>query len=172
MWYALAILSFVLLIIFWTKRNAVWGGFSFGIFIGFIISIIFAIIGKGFQLSVIVKGAIIGVMSGFISELIMKLSTRKLKRVSKSNKMPPMSNRLPNDGQFINEEDSRKLFTLLQGRITLHEVDFILQRTRNLFSITKDKSEERITWSIVKRADGKLTHDEAKIIYAFIIKNN
>lgn len=168
MWYALAILSFILMIVNWKKRNAVWGGLSFGIIVGLIISIVILIIGNGFQLGFIAKGAIIGVMIGFISELLMKLGNRKQKLLSKSNKMPPMSSILPNDDKLVYEEESRMLYALLRERITLHEVDFILHRTRILLSIAKDKSEERVTWSIVKRADGKLTHDDAKIIYSFI----
>jgi hypothetical protein len=111
----------------------------------------------------------------FENALMMKISEKiqkKSKLSSKSIRTRKNSFISDYEGKLIYEEESKILHSQLKHKITLHEVDFLLNRTRILLKITKDKSEERITWSIVKRADGKLTHDDAKIIYDFIIQNN
>lgn len=73
-WTILGVLTLVLLIIFWAKRNAVWGGFTTGIIIGFIITLFFAFKGDGFNWYIIGKGAISGAMVGFVAELLGKVS--------------------------------------------------------------------------------------------------
>ena len=73
-WVILGIVAVVLLIAFWWSRNAVWGGLTLGIIIGFIIAIIFVFKGSGFDWSIVGKSAIIGTLLGFMAELLGKLS--------------------------------------------------------------------------------------------------
>ena len=73
-WTILGIITIVLLIIFWRKRNAVWGGLTIGIIIGFIFTIFYLFQGSGFDWFIIGKGAILGTMIGFITELLGKIS--------------------------------------------------------------------------------------------------
>jgi hypothetical protein len=70
MWTALAIISGVLLVIFWRSRNAVWGGLTLGIIIGLVIAGVYAFGGHGFQWFTVGKGAIIGVLAGVGAELL------------------------------------------------------------------------------------------------------
>ncbi len=74
LWPILGVLTIILLIIFWRKKNAVWGGFTLGIIIGLIIAILYLFKGKGFDLFIIGKGAILGTMIGFVAELLGKIS--------------------------------------------------------------------------------------------------
>jgi len=73
-WVILGIVAVVLLIAFRQRQNAVWGGLTLGIIIGFIIAIIFVFKGSGFDWLIIGKSAIIGTMLGFVAELLGKLS--------------------------------------------------------------------------------------------------
>ena len=74
LWPIFGILTIILLIIFWRKINAVWGGFTLGIIVGLIIAIIYLFRGKGFDWFVIGKSAILGAMIGFVAELLGKIS--------------------------------------------------------------------------------------------------
>ena len=75
-WKILGVIAIILLILFWKKRNAVWGG----LFGGAIIGLIIAFIVKGpFDWYIIVKSATIGVFIGVFAELLGKLSD-KLRR--------------------------------------------------------------------------------------------
>ena len=73
-WTILGIITIILLIIFWRKRNAVWGGLTIGIVIGFIIAIFYLFKGSGFNWFIIGKSAVLGTMAGFIAELLGKIS--------------------------------------------------------------------------------------------------
>ncbi|MCK4454126.1 hypothetical protein KAU51_02150 [Candidatus Parcubacteria bacterium] len=73
-WTILGIITIVLLIIFWRKRNAVWGGLTIGIIIGFIFTVFYLFQGSGFDWFVIGKGAILGTILGFMAELLWKAS--------------------------------------------------------------------------------------------------
>ena len=69
-WEIFGIITVVLLIIYWRKRNAVWGGFTIGIIIGLIVSIFYLFQGNGFDWLIISKGAILGAMIGFVAKLL------------------------------------------------------------------------------------------------------
>jgi Na+/proline symporter len=73
-WTILGIITIVLLILFWRKRNAVWGGLTIGIIIGIIVALFYLFKGNGFNWFVIGKGAIAGTMLGFVAELLGKIS--------------------------------------------------------------------------------------------------
>ena len=73
-WLILGIVAAGLLITYWQKQNAVWGGLTLGVIIGFIIAIIFVFKGSGFDWLIIGKSTIIGTLLGFIAELLGKLS--------------------------------------------------------------------------------------------------
>jgi len=69
-WEIFGIITVALLIIYWRKRNAVWGGFAIGVIVGLIVSIFYLFQGSGFDWLVISKGAILGAMIGFVAELL------------------------------------------------------------------------------------------------------
>jgi presenilin-like A22 family membrane protease len=71
-WKILGIISVVLLLVFWKKRSAVWGGLFSGAIVGLIVAIYFVIRGRGFDWLIIGKGAIVGTLLGFIAELLGK----------------------------------------------------------------------------------------------------
>jgi len=73
-WVILGIISVVLLMFFGRTRNAVWGGLTLGIIIGFIIIVVFVFKGNGFDWFIIAKSAIVGTILGFIVELLGKAS--------------------------------------------------------------------------------------------------
>jgi Na+/proline symporter len=73
-WVSSGIFAVVLLIIFWHRRNAVWGGLTLGAIVGSIIIIFSALRESGFNWYVIGKFAIVGTLLGFIAELLGKLS--------------------------------------------------------------------------------------------------
>ena len=73
-WLILGILTLILLIASWRKRSAVWGGFTGGIILGFLVELFFVLKGRGFDWSIIGKGAIAGTMLGFIAEILGKIS--------------------------------------------------------------------------------------------------
>ncbi len=77
MWMALGIISVICLIIFWFSRNAVWGGATIGVIIGFILSTLSAIRGNHFHWSMISKAAIVGCLIGVATELFCKITNRK-----------------------------------------------------------------------------------------------
>ena len=69
-WTILGTIAIILLVIFWRKRNAVWGGLTIGTAIGFIVAIVYLFKGSGFSWSIIGKGAVSGTMAGFVAELL------------------------------------------------------------------------------------------------------
>jgi len=73
-WKILGIITIVLLIIYWKKRNAVWGGLTIGIILGLIIAIFYLFKESGFSWFIIGKGAILGTTIGFVAELLGKAS--------------------------------------------------------------------------------------------------
>lgn len=78
-WTVLSILVVVLLIKYFGKRNAVWGGFTMGTIIGFIISLFYIFKGDGFIWTIIGKGSVIGSLAGFMTELLGKISNKEKK---------------------------------------------------------------------------------------------
>jgi len=74
-WKILGIITVVLLVVFFRHvQNAVWGGLTIGIIIGFLVAIFFVFKGNGFDWSIIIKGAILGTLTGFIAELLGRVS--------------------------------------------------------------------------------------------------
>jgi len=73
-WIILGAIAVILLLIFWRKRNAVWGGLTLGIVIGIIISIFFFFKESVFNCYIIVKGAISGALLGFGAEMLGEVS--------------------------------------------------------------------------------------------------
>ncbi|MDD5146868.1 MAG: hypothetical protein PHN39_03990 [Candidatus Pacebacteria bacterium] len=73
-WLFFGVLAIILLGVFWNRRNALWGGLTLGIVVGFIIAIVFYFKGNGFDWSMIGKVAIAGTLLGFIAELLGKAS--------------------------------------------------------------------------------------------------
>jgi hypothetical protein len=70
-WTILGLISAVMLVItFFKANNAVWGGLTISIVLGFILGLIYMLLGKGFDWSFIYKAAIIGIIIGFLSELL------------------------------------------------------------------------------------------------------
>lgn len=69
-WIILGLVSIALLMVYWRKRNAVWGGLTAGVIVGLIIAIIYFIKGSGFIWVIIGKSAILGVLAGFFAELL------------------------------------------------------------------------------------------------------
>ncbi len=69
-WTILGIATPILLVVYWRRRNAVWGGFTIGIIVGLVIALFF----PGFDWYVVGKSAISGTIVGFGAELLGKLS--------------------------------------------------------------------------------------------------
>ena len=80
-WKILGAISVILLIIFWRKRNAVWGGLTLGVITGFIAAVYFFLWGSGFDRYLIGKFAVVGTLLGSIAELLGKVSDHLKKRV-------------------------------------------------------------------------------------------
>jgi len=76
MWTILLIIAIISLVVFHSGRNAVWGGLTIGVFIGFIIALISFFRGNGFQWSLIGKSMIVAALIGLVAELLGKLSGR------------------------------------------------------------------------------------------------
>lgn len=76
MWIVLAVVAGLSLIVFWTGKNAVWGGMSIGLVVGLIIALVYAISGSGFHWTIIGKGAVIGTLAGLVSELVWRVANR------------------------------------------------------------------------------------------------
>jgi Na+/proline symporter len=72
MWTIFSAIAIILLVIFWFagRRNAIYGGLTLGVTIGLIINIFFILKGGNFNWYVVEKGAILGIIVGFIAELI------------------------------------------------------------------------------------------------------
>ncbi len=63
-WIILGIVSTILLVVYFRRgRNAVWGGFTAGAIIGFIV-----VLFSGFNWYIVEKGVILGTMIGFTAE--------------------------------------------------------------------------------------------------------
>lgn len=73
-WLILVILAVILLIAYWRKKSAVWGGFTLGIILGSLVALYFIAKGNGFDWTIIGKGAIAGTLLGFIMDLTGKIS--------------------------------------------------------------------------------------------------
>ena len=70
------IVSIILLAVYFRRgRNALWGGLTAGVIIGFIIALF-----SGFNWYIVGKGAISGTMVGFVTELLGTLSDYLKKR--------------------------------------------------------------------------------------------
>ena len=82
MWKIIGVIAVILLIINFRKgQNSVWGGISLGAIVGFIITVILAFMGKGFNWFVILKAVIVGTIIGFLADLlgeVPKLFKRRL----------------------------------------------------------------------------------------------
>jgi len=79
-WTILGVITIILLIIFWNKKGAVWGGLTIGVIVGFIVVIFYLLKGNGFNWAFIGKGAVLGTIAGFFSELLGKISNSIKKR--------------------------------------------------------------------------------------------
>lgn len=75
-WTIFGAVAVVLLIIFWRKRNAIWGGLTAGIIIGLIVALFYLLKGNIFDWFILGKGAIVGAILGFIAELLGKISDK------------------------------------------------------------------------------------------------
>lgn len=74
MWKVLGVIAAILLIINFRKgQNSVWGGLSLGVIVGLIIAIVLAFMGKGFNWFVILKTITIGIIVGFLADLLGKV---------------------------------------------------------------------------------------------------
>jgi len=80
-WGILSIISFIGLIVFWRKGNAVWGGLTIGVIIGLIIAIVYFFKGNGFSWTIISKGLVVGVLIGIVAQLLGIISD-KLKNIN------------------------------------------------------------------------------------------
>ena len=70
-WIILGIATLILLIVYWRKRSAVWGGFTAGLIIGLIVTFF-----SGFDWYIVGKGAVSGTIVGFGAELLGKVSDK------------------------------------------------------------------------------------------------
>lgn len=68
-WTILEILTVILLIAYRHNRNAVWGGLTIGVIVGFIVAIF-----SSFELTNIIKVGVAGTLIGFVAELLGMLS--------------------------------------------------------------------------------------------------
>ena len=75
-WIILGIITVIMLLGFWRKRNAAWGGLTLGVIIGAIIVALLFFKGNGFSWHTIGKGAIVGALLGFGAEMLGKISDR------------------------------------------------------------------------------------------------
>jgi chemotaxis regulatin CheY-phosphate phosphatase CheZ len=73
----------------------------------------------------------------------------------------------PGGSQQI-EEESAQLHALLRGRLSEAEARELLTKTKTLLVVVKDKSETSILQIIEARTSGKLTRDEARLVYQFL----
>lgn len=69
-WIILGIATLAPLAFYWNRRNAVWGGFTAGVIIGFVVAIFFVFKGSGFNWYIVGKIAVVGVALGFAAELL------------------------------------------------------------------------------------------------------
>jgi len=66
------------------------------------------------------------------------------------------------------EEETAQLHALLRGRLTKKEAGHLLQHTKFLLVLDGDKSEARVTASILVSTNGKLSQHEAHLVYVFL----
>jgi hypothetical protein len=66
------------------------------------------------------------------------------------------------------EEEARRLQAVLGGRLDYEETVLLLARTKTLLVIGADKSEERITKFAVAATGGRLTEEEARLVFRSI----
>ena len=66
------------------------------------------------------------------------------------------------------QEESEALYALLRGKLSKSESKSLLTRTKSLMVIAEDKSQARITRSILNKTGGKLTPREAELAYQFL----
>lgn len=72
-WIILGIISILLLVFYYNKKNAVWGGLVIGIILGLITAIIMYFQGSGFNWSIIGKFVVVCTLIGFGAELLGKI---------------------------------------------------------------------------------------------------
>ena len=77
------IIAVGLLIAYSQSKNAVWGGLTIGVILGFIVVAYQVISGIGFHWLIIVRCAMWGTLIGFISELLGKVSNLISGRISR-----------------------------------------------------------------------------------------
>lgn len=68
-WIILAVVAVILLVVYWNKKTAVWGGLTLGLVIGFVMALF-----PGFDWYVVAKGGIVGTLIGFGAELLGMIS--------------------------------------------------------------------------------------------------
>lgn len=73
-WNILGIVSVISLFFFWSKKNAVWGGFTIASIIGLILALIFK------DWSLVPKSMVIGTLLGLVAESLGIIGTRIRKK--------------------------------------------------------------------------------------------
>jgi 4-hydroxybenzoate polyprenyltransferase len=73
-WVIFGIITLISLIIFFKKRNAVWGGFTIGIIIGLTMILPSIFHGVDINWLTLIKATIVSTMIGLIAELLGKIS--------------------------------------------------------------------------------------------------
>jgi hypothetical protein len=68
MWTVLTIIA-VLLLIFFSKRRAAWGGLTFGLLVGAFFIVYYTLLGRAMHWSIIHKCAVLGVFFGVVCYL-------------------------------------------------------------------------------------------------------
>ena len=76
-WTTLAVIAGIFLLIFFTGKNAVWGGFTIGVVFGTIAAGVYAIFGSGFHWMIIVKWAIVLTLISVVSEIGGRITNKK-----------------------------------------------------------------------------------------------
>ncbi len=101
---------------------------------------------------------------------LLDLFRKKKKTLSDLEKavQPYILTAFPGGPQQI-EDEGKRLFSFLDGRLTAEEATALNTRTKILLLISRDKSPERIAPSILIGSNGKLTREEAEKVYYFLI---
>ncbi len=71
-------------------------------------------------------------------------------------------------GQVQLDQETAQLHTLLRGKLSKADCEILLRRTKSLLVIAEDKSESRITSSMIAHTKGRLTQQEASMVYMFL----
>lgn len=66
------------------------------------------------------------------------------------------------------EEWSKRVYDAVEGRLSLQESQFIFGAIRGLIEIANDKSESRMVESILSRANGKISREDACRIFMVV----